>query len=188
MAEVVTPGEAVAEPGPDWDQGDIVDAVYFAAIDQSAPGVLVTPACDIEQDKVDLWTFVILHPDTVVAGNILQAEFPWLASGGSPTGKQLEAMDKRVRELIGQRYPRYHWLPAAIGACAAHVADFSCVTAVPIEEVKAKSKRVARLMSSWREQVPARYVAYMGRVGTLDFAPRDVAAHVDRVRAAVLAR
>jgi hypothetical protein len=167
-----------------------VDSVYFAATDDSGPAVLVTPACDIEQDKVRLWTLVRLYSDAEVARAISEPDVStWLS--GSKDGKlsrsQTESLGKRMKELIGQRYPRYHWVPIKIGDHTAHIADFSCVTCLPADEVK-KATRVGRLNSSWREQLPARYVAYMGRVGTTDFKGDELTAHVERLATGVAKR
>ena len=187
-------GSPLGSPGPSWDQGDIVDAVYFAAVDRPLPGVLVTPACDIYQDKVDLWTFVALFPDIDVTRAILHPEArQWgIAEDESGrlrglTGNQRIQAERRILELVTQRYPRYHWVPVPIAAHEAYVADFSYVTSVPAEEARRSSTRIARLQSSWREQLPARYVAFMGRVGTADLSSSFLDAHTARIKKAVIA-
>jgi hypothetical protein len=68
--------DATRAPGEDWGQGDVVEAVYFGALDAYRPGVLVTPACDIEQEKLELWTLVHRARDTV---NYQQAHSAWPA-------------------------------------------------------------------------------------------------------------
>lgn len=172
-----------------WDQGDIVDGVYFAAFDKKMPGVLVTPACDIAQEKVDLWTFVGLFPDIDVAKASVAKELEeWnLPPGTPPSRKQRSSLAKALGFLIAQRLPRYHWIPVTIGEVTGHVADFTCVTALPAAEVKGGAKRVATLLSSWREQVPARYAAFMARVGTVDFDDATVNAEIERLVSGVLA-
>lgn len=189
MAEDVDLAAAVGAPDESWDQGDIVDAVYFAAFDKAMPAVLVTPACDIEQDKVDLWTFVALFPDVDVAkATVVKDLADWnLVPGTAPSKNQRASLAKALRNLVGQRLPRYHWLPVKIGEFGGHVADFTCVTALPAEEVKQKAKRIATLRSSWREQLPARYSAFMARVGTLDFKDDVLGAEIERLISGVLA-
>jgi hypothetical protein len=187
-AEAVTEGAALSqatrEPGEDWDQGDVVEEVYFAALDAARPGVLVTPACDIEQDKLDFWTFVALYRDDEVARSLVAKDLEgWKRSAGGATltKNQRESLAKKVRELIDQRFPRYHWLPVALGGHPAHVADFSCVCSLPADEVRANAKRARALVSSWREQLPARYASYMARVGTIDFKRDEIDPQVDRL-------
>lgn len=188
MPETADLAASLAKPAPAWNQGDVVESVYFAAFDKSMPGVLVTPACDVEQEKVDLWTLVALFPDAEVARAIVAKTLAeWkVGAGNPPTNKQRQALAKDLRALVTQRLPRYHWIPVRIGESPAHVADFSAVTALPVAEVKGKAARVATLQSSWREQLPARYAAFMARVGTVDFKEDALSAEIERlVNAAV---
>jgi hypothetical protein len=169
-------------PGSAWDQGDVVDALYFAALDALRPAVLVTPACDLEHDKVDLWTFVVLYPDVDIARTLVAKDLAsWQKTAGQLSRGQQEALTKKVRELIAHRFGRYHWIPVKIGEHPAHVADFSCVTSLPAGEVQGTARRIASMASSWREQLPARYASYMARVGTVDFDRAEIEPQVDRL-------
>jgi hypothetical protein len=170
-----------------WDQGDILTGAYFSAFDDYAPAVLMTPACDLAHEKVALWTVVALFPDEEVA-EVVTA--PMVASwgGGQITKNQRGSIEKDIRSLILQKFPRYHWIPIAIGSSAAHVADFTCVTSLPAAEVRDNAERIASLRSSWREQLPARYAAYLGRVGTEDFVEKAVQEHVERLVESVVQR
>ncbi len=188
MASEVDLFASLALPGEKWDQGDIVEGVYFAAFDKKIPAVLVTPACDIEQEKVDLWTFVALFPDVEVAKDCVAKELAeWKLVAAAPSKNQRNALSKALRGLVTQRLPRYHWIAVSIGEAAAHVADFTCVTALPVAEVKGEATRVATLRSSWREQLPARYAAFMARVGTVDFKDDALAGEIERLVDAVVA-
>ena len=182
MTHLASIDDIARDPTTEWDQGDIVEAVYFAAQDAALPGVLVTPACDVDQAKVEFWTFVALFPDSDVASTLLEKDVEtWKAGGAGLTKNQREAASKRIRELMVQRFPRYHWLPVPFGQYPAYVADFCCVTSLPVEEVRQNAKRVKALASSWREQLPARYASYMARVGTSDFVREELDAQVARV-------
>lgn len=173
-------------PGPEWDQGDIVESIYSSASQEELPAVLLTPACDVAQGKVDVWTFVTLFPDTIVAKNLVAKDMANWNLSGPPSASQQKALAKTLDGLLTQRFPRYHWLPIPIGTTAGHVADFCYVTTIPVEEAK-KSKRVASLRSSWREQLPARYAAYVSRVGTDDFSQLELKSEVERLVSSVLA-
>ena len=186
MPEVVGLAASFGPPGPDWDQGDIVDAVYFAAIDKQMPAVLVTPSCDVEQGKVELWTFIALFPDVEVARAVVAKDVEQWNAGGVFSSKQRASLGKALDGLIKQRLPRYHWTPVAVGDSPAQVADFSCVSALPVAEVKTTATRLATLRSSWREQLPARYASFMARVGTVDFKEAEIALAVDRLVKAIV--
>jgi len=92
-----------------------------------------------------------------------------------------------VDRMMKQQYPRYHWIPVKLATVDGHVADFAFVTSLAASEVR-RLTRMASLVSSWREQLPARYVAYMGRVGTEDSPPEELKAHRDRIVAGLIAR
>jgi hypothetical protein len=95
VTQVASLSDATRTPGEDWDQGDVVEALYFAALDAMRPGILVTPACDIEQDKVDLWTFVALYQDVEVARALVAKDLEsWQKSGGGAP------LSKRQRESL----------------------------------------------------------------------------------------
>lgn len=183
--------EPFSTPRPSWDQGDIVDGVYFPGPDAKLPAVLVTPACDLEQEKVSLWTFVALFPDTAVAGDIVQREKGSLPVGedglvSQPTTKQRTHLERKLRELMTQRFYRYHWLPLKIGDQTGHVADFSFVTSLPSAEVSKKAARLFSMNSSWREEVPARFAAYIGRVGVEDYPAETSSGHLERLVGSVV--
>lgn len=184
----VAMGAALDVPPRDqWDQGDIVEAVYFAAFDRRMPAVLVTPSCDVEQAKVDLWTFIALFPDVDLARQVVDADTSdWQATRDGDgrlklSGKKRKSLKRILLQLLSHRYPRYHWLPVQVGGSPAQVADFSCVSSLPAQEIRATGRRVASLRSSWREQLPARYAAFMGRVGTDDFLSDEVDTHLARL-------
>ena len=159
--------EVFKAPGVAWDQGDIVDAVYFPGPDSKLPAVLVTPACDLEHGSAtDLWTFVALRPDAEVAGDLVEEH-------GSPKSS--------LSQLMKQRYYRYHWLPVSIGTIPGHVADFAMVTSLPMGEVTKAAKRLYSMNSSWREQLPTRYAAYIGRIGVDDYSKSETQSHIDRL-------
>ena len=150
--------------------------------------MLVTPSCDVEQEKVDFWTLVALFPDVDVAKAVVAKDLEsWNVASGAVVSKgQRQALGKALRNLVEQRLPRYQWVPVGIGDARAHVADFTCITAVPVNEVKTKSRRLATLRSSWREQLPARYAAFMARVGTLDLNDDVLTQTIERLIADVL--
>jgi len=173
-------------PRPSWDQGDIVESVYFPGPDSRLPAVLVTPACDLEQEKVSLWTFVALFPDIAIAKEVAKREKGSLLVDDSglvslQSGKQRAHLERKLQELMKQRFSRYHWLPITIGKEDGHVVDFSVVTSLPSEEVHTRAVRIASMNSSWREELPARFAAYIGRVGVDEYPPEESARHLERL-------
>lgn len=189
MSNAVACASALAAPGDAWDQGDIVSEMYFWAVDKQHPGILVTPTCDVTQDKVPFWTFVALFPDEEVGADLVATELRGFGVAAEQTSKkQRQQLAKTIDHLVSQRYPRYQWIPLTIGTHTGFVADFALVQSIPVAEAREKSRRVARLVPSWREQAPVRYASFMGRVGTDDFHRHEVEANVERVVASALAK
>lgn len=178
-------------PGALWRQGDILEGVYFPALDLTRPGLLVTPVCDIENDKATFWTFVALFPDEDVADKAIRQVARSLDGASWDEQDALivtRKQEKKIREyldrLVGQDLRRYQWLPPLHGVLGGMVADFEVVSSIPVAEAKTK-KKVASMASSWREQVPARYSAFMGRIGIENLPRSDVEAHVTRLLSTV---
>ncbi len=185
--------DALRSPSESWNQGDVVRSIFFYSEDEELPAILLTPACDVAQDKVDNWTFVALFPERAVVtqfSEALMADWgPRRTADGKAilTQKQKSSIQNRIRELVGQRMPRFHWLPVGIDGSESHVADFTCVTSLSAEEARVNLVRICSLNSSWREQIAARYAAYMGRVGTEDFDAAELDSHIERMAAFVVA-
>lgn len=68
MSEPVELSRAIEAPGDAWDQGDIVAELPFYADDARHPAVLITPGCDVEQDKIPFWTFIALFRECPSGG------------------------------------------------------------------------------------------------------------------------
>jgi hypothetical protein len=178
-------------PGALWRQGDILEGIYFPALDEPRPGLLVTPICDIEHDRATFWTFVALFPDEDEAEKAIRKVA--LSLDGASWDEQgalivTRRQEKKIREyldrLVAQDLRRYQWLPPLQGVLGGMVADFEVISSIPVKEATTK-KKVASMASSWREQVPARYSAFMGRIGTEDLPRSEIEAHVTRLLSTV---
>ena len=171
------------------DQGVLLKGVYFYGDDTTGFGVVLTPRCDFAQGKADLVQVCAAYRATDFVAALLPGQWQGLRlvdAGGNRltradigTGKQRE-FAKKLSDLQKQKLPRFHWLIAADGVGHPLVLDFQNVTSLPMGDLEPLEK-VAVLRSPFREEVPARYAAYMGRVGTPDVAGEVI----DREAAAV---
>ncbi|WP_152544805.1 hypothetical protein [Deinococcus phoenicis] len=166
-------------------QGSVVQAVYFDALDDEYPAVILTPTCDIEQHKVNFFTCVALRPFPEMAEQFLAGPWRDVAYEGDKrrpqlTKKQSESLEKKFRSLFSQREPRYHWFDPWIPGGDGYVADFQLVTSVTTEEMSSLEV-VAQLNSEYLEALPARYVSYMGRIGTPDRGAEDYKEHFEKM-------
>ncbi|MGH7466995.1 MAG: hypothetical protein ACRENP_03320 [Longimicrobiales bacterium] len=158
------------------DQSVIVEGLYFYAIDEHFPGIVLTPACDFEQGKVELATACALISAWDLLSQLLRTD--WQKDGlidqsGSPVLRSSLSAGKtkwfkgQVRSVARQQFPRYHWLPPPPGTKVPLIADFQILACVPVDEIRAVTP-IAALLSPFREQLPTRYAAYVGRIGTPD--------------------
>jgi hypothetical protein len=162
------------------DQGLILDGVYFYAIDEVRPAFVLTPACDIAQQKADFLQVSAVWEAREVLQEFVQD--PWrkhlskadgtLLNGPLSKNKEDWLVD-RIKELIAQRFQRWHWLAPIPGTASPLVIDFQLVQSVSFPDLT-HARILAELASPFREQVPARYAAYMGRVGTPDLPQQQI--------------
>ena len=146
------------------DQGVILDSVYFYSLDQHHKGLVLTPACDFAQHKAELVQICALLPANFLVSTL--RETVWSKQNRNNVKGQ-------IKNMIKQKFPRYHWLASLPGIIPTLVADFQNIASIPFIEIE-NTELKAELMSPYREQIPARYAAYMGRVGTPDFDHGDI--------------
>jgi hypothetical protein len=178
----------VTPPAAAIDQGVILQEAYFWADDESYPAFVLTPTCDFHQaNKCDYVLVCAAHRDdslkellTGVLGNSLKKQ------DGSPftpplTDAQRKPIAGRIKsELMQLRAPRYHFLPPIPGTASPILLDFQLVQSAMLPEL-ANVPIIAQLASPFREQIPARYAAYMGRVGTEDFTNAEMTTWADAI-------
>jgi len=156
------------------DQGVVLANAYFYATDEELPALILTPTCDFENKKVDLVHLCPLWDAWEVVRELLVSD--WERS--APTAREWSENKKSnftglLRQLITQRFPRYHWLTPLPGHSDPRVIDFQNIASLPTKDLE-RSTIVTRLRSPFREQVSARYSSYMGRVGTPDFETPEI--------------
>jgi hypothetical protein len=163
------------------DQYVILGDVYFHGIDESHPGLILTPNCDFAQEKCDLVHACALRDAWYVIEQFIRGEWSEIKLVGSdgqlipsplPSGKR-KALAASIKQLIKQRLPRYHWLVPLPGTTVPQVLDFQVVGSVDLLEIQGATI-LAQLASPYGEQISARYASYMGRIGTDDFADAEI--------------
>jgi hypothetical protein len=169
-------------------QSVILDGVSFYSTDEVTLGIVLTPACDFEQKKVDLVQICQLRDAIETIGLLIRDD--WNKSGlvdsnGNPipgplSNTKRNDFSEKLRALIGQRFPRYHWLPPLPGSKRPLIADFQNVASLLPEDLES-APIIAGLESPYRESVPTRYAAYMGRVGTPDYPKAEAQEWIDRI-------
>lgn len=165
----------------DVDQGCLIQPVYFYAIDEERLGVVLTPRCDLAQQKADLVQISAVFNASQLIRELLQGDWKGLGLLGAdgqllasiPSAGKAKELRERITRLAEQRFARYHWLAPPPGTGQPLVADFQLIESVPTSEL-AGLEIVAALASPYREAFAARYSAYMGRIGTPDSSAAEI--------------
>ena len=159
-----------SDPPPVVDQGVIVATSLFHEFYRDSAALVLTPRCDIAQEKAEFLTLcAVVGPEQVAAG-----------AGWRTLGRLRDELGK----IMGGQIYRWHWLdpfgPFQNGA----VVDFELVVSVALSTLN-DATGIAELASTWREQIATRYAAYAGRIGVpsipkAEFVARrnEVAQHV----------
>jgi hypothetical protein len=90
----------------------------------------------------------------------------------------------RLKELITRRFPRYHWLAPLPKTTSPLILDFQLIQTVALPHLEG-IEVIAALQSPFREEVPARYAAYMSRVGVPDFEAEQIEAWAEEAEATI---
>jgi hypothetical protein len=138
------------------DQGALVASELFHPVYAGSAGIVLTPRCDIEQEKAGFLTLAAVVPALVLL-------------------EQWETLPERRNQLSGimnGRLVRWHWLDPHDAFPDGAAVDFQLVASVEPAALDDAAILTA-LASPWCEHMTARYAAYASRVGIPDV-PKDV--------------
>lgn len=163
------------------DQGDILYPIILNEwlpwwIDNNEhPIIILTPTCDVAQDKVDYHRFTVLQPLPFFFLNICHEIF-----GNDPidlpniSGTRKSKITNKLDRAIKNTWPRYHFLPKENGVFKTNrIIDFEIVISVPLDTFS-NDLRIARLESPFKEELIHRYSHYTMRIGTEDLSASKV--------------
>lgn len=135
--------------------------------------MLLTPECDLQQGKAVTVVFVALFNAEELVMELVASD--WAGIGLVEDGKYLTSasnskrkqLDERIKQLQRHHFQRYHWLDEFAGSNGPLVADFQFLSCLPSEFLNTAAPD-AMLADPYRSELPARYAAYVGRIGTPD--------------------
>jgi len=166
------------------DQGDILYPVRIKShipwwIDDSDyPVVILTPTCDIAQEKVEYHRIAILLPFPFfflnTCNEILgeEIDFPNLSKNNKD--KIRNKLDRAIRNA----WPRYHFLPKEDVFTIDRIIDFEVIASLPIE-IFSHNLKIAGLASPYNEELIHRYSHHTMRIGTDDIPKETVNKIID---------
>jgi hypothetical protein len=166
------------------DQGDILYPVRIKnhipwwIDDDDDPVVILTPTCDIAQEKVEYHRIAILLPFPFFFLNtcheVLGEEIDLPNLSKNNKDKIRNKLDRAIRNA----WPRPHFLPKEDVFKIDRIIDFEVVASLPIE-IFSPDLRIARLVSPYKEELIHRYSHHTLRIGTEDIPKETVNQIID---------
>jgi hypothetical protein len=165
-----------------WRQGDILTN-FDIGYEKISLAVLATPQCDIHWEKAEYFLFV---PAGDFRTSFLKIIDPndKLDNDSRDGVKELsktklaEIFNHIIRHLNGDYAHRFYYLPpydAGQVQFNGSYLDFQKIFSLPRDKCELfKSSRIGTVCDPFRAQIFTRYVSYLGRIGTPDFAQEDV--------------
>lgn len=165
-----------------WQQGDIVlDATISGQkIDLAT---LITPQCDIVQDNADFFLFVLttdfkLSFRKIIDPNYNLTEDHIKGLVELSKTKLTDIISNIIHHFNGIYANRFYYLLPndTVGeGFNPNYLDFQKILTIPKEVLDDwKEKRTAAISDPFRAQLLSRYIAYIGRIGTPDYAEEEI--------------
>lgn len=139
------------------------DLYYGGINNEQGYWILLTPSCDLHQDKADWLMF---------ARCIKVVDLPkYKAYKQNPNSEK----KNNLKNIIGNKEPRFHSIPGVF-EIPHMVVDFQQLVIITsfqiVDEIRVSSlrglRRIATLASPFAESLQTRFVNYSGRIGTPD--------------------
>lgn len=168
----------------DWRQGDIVRNIDLR-LPKSDIGILCTPQCDIYHSKADFFLFIlaadfhyalrkIVDPqDTILTEDHLKGVLELTKN------KLKELINNLIHNLTGSSANRFYYLPPCNNIVGISLEpcylDFQRLFTVSMETLTEwRVKRTVTVADPFRSQIFARYLSYVGRIGTPDYTTEEM--------------
>ena len=170
------------------DQGDILAPVdlrdYFLwwQDGDKRPIVIVTPACDLAQEKTDYHRICVLKPLPLLLYAVGQQmglkKDHWDGQALVSKGKKGDFTQK-IRQAITNGLLRYHFLPSDGNVFKTdYFIDFEILTSVPLDKLSVEN-RIARLNPPYKQELIQRLGVHLMRIGTPDIPEAHVHSLID---------
>ena len=169
------------------EQSAIYRGVFFPCIRKKIVAIVLTPVCDIYQDKADFIRMAGFIPAKGIFEKWVSKKkygyTPEQIIGVTPLKSQKKVEKTHtsfVKDLLGQKEIRYHFVPSYQNKFPHSFVDFQLVESFSPSDVGSFDK-VAVMKSPWKESILARYAAYCGRVGTKAYSKNLRDAIMDKI-------
>ena len=154
------------------EQSAIYQGVHFSCVQRKRLAIVLTPVCDISWGVDHIKMAGLIPVKHVFEGWLMKAKdlTKEEIAGVAPLGsKKVKGLCKEFMQYyIRNRVYRYHFLPSYKNLFPHSFVDFHLVGSFHQDSIR-NLKKIAVLKSPWSQNVPARYAACCGRVGTREY-------------------
>lgn len=163
------------------EQSAIYRGVLFPCIKKKIVAIVLTPVCDIYQDKADFIRMAGFIPAERIFEKGVEKKYEYTPRTDNRSNPPKEPAESRESPYqLCERFARakgnkYHFVPSYENKFPHSFVDFQLVESFSPSDVR-RFDKVAVMKSPWKQSILARYVAYCGRVGTKAYSKnlRDV--------------
>lgn len=155
----------------DVEQSAIYSDVDFRVIDEKGAGIVLTPECDIQQQKVETVLLARIVPlvDILEYWLVKKGLSHGVISGLEPlpdTGPRRKGLVKEFSKIyMTNRALQYFFLPGLDEVLDDSFVCYDITVTTKIDILASENKKLALLRSPFKEAVPVHFAAFMGRVG-----------------------
>lgn len=170
------------------DQGDILkpikikDWLPWWPDERLHPVVVMTPTCDLAQDKADYHRLCVMQPFALflyAIGQLLNlSDSHWKGEEPLSKGKAGD-LRNRLKTAVTNSWPRFHFVPSQPGIFTSdRFIDFEVVLTLPRSAITLEHRH-ARYVSPYREELIHRYAHHVMRIGTEDVGDATIGRAID---------
>jgi hypothetical protein len=156
------------DDGDDLDQCQIIDNIEFLSVGENLIGVIMTPVCDIAQDKVDHFNLCALLPfeDYFFKTILKNFKVDKYAFKNSLSKSKAKEINKFLVSFLNNQLPRFHYIGDLINEDGLWYIDYQLIQSVHVNRASNLLKnRLAKISSPLKESIFVRFAHYLGRVG-----------------------
>lgn len=153
------------------NQSDIFADIHFSALERNTTAILLTPACDIAQDKAIFYTFAaVIKVNPIIEGflkkNLEKPDFKLSELNTFDSKTSQQKPKKIIEEIVKNRHSRWHWIGKIPDLPDFYIADYEVLACIATDQLEdLKTKRLGSMPSPYRESIPVRYSQHMSRIG-----------------------
>lgn len=126
--------------------------------------IILTPSCDLQQKKA--FYVLLAQCNPLEQEEYKKSQAMWISTDSPDKGKVNNA-EKNLKDILENKKPRHHFLPATFFLPEDSVVDFQSLQHLSVESL-GQLRLITSLDNPFAEALVSRFIQYYGRLGTPD--------------------